>query len=131
MPRQMLTGTLEEQCAFLFNLAQEKIAASNFTGAIHALKEIAKYAPEYPGMAALLEEAKKGKREQALLVWFGFGGAILGIFVGTWREVSSDWWFLGLALAGAVIGYLFGIAIVRLLKQRGVLPETEPPPDVR
>lgn len=131
MPRQMLTGTLDEQCAFLFNLAKEKMAASNFTGAIHALKEIGKYAPDYPGMAELLEQARKAKREQALLVWFGFIGAMIGVFVGRWRGVPNDLWFLGLALAGAVIGYLLGIGIVRMLKGRGVLPETQLPPDVQ
>lgn len=127
MPRQMLTGTLDEQCAFLLNVAQEKMAAGNYTGAIHALKLIRKHKPDFAGAAELLEQARKGKREQSLLVYFGFAGAVIGIFVGRWREVPNDLWFLGLTLGGAIVGYLLGVFVLRLLKGRDMLSETQPP----
>jgi hypothetical protein len=108
----MLTGTLEEQCAFLMDLSQQKMAAGNFTGALHALKEIQKHAPEYPGLAEAMARAQAGKREQRTLVLSGFGGAVVAVFLGTWLDVPNDLWLLGLALIGAVGGYLIGAAIV-------------------
>jgi hypothetical protein len=114
----MLSGTLDEQCAFLYNLAQEKVEAGNYTGAVHALKEIQKYAPTYPGAAELMARALAGKREQRKLVLSGFGGAVIAIFVGTWWGVPNDLWFLGMAIAGAVIGYLIATAAASSRKQR-------------
>ena len=37
MPKQKLTGTLDEQCEFLYGLAITKMAEGNYTGAKHAL----------------------------------------------------------------------------------------------
>jgi hypothetical protein len=122
MPKKMLTGTLEEQCAFLYKLAQEKMEAGNFTGALHALKEIEKHAPDYPGSAELLAQAKSGKREQSLLIWCGFAGAIGLIFFGTLWNVPNDLWFLGLALSGAVLGYLLGRAILGISRRGRTSP---------
>lgn len=112
MPKKLLTGTLDEQCAFLMDLAQQKAAVGNYTGALHALKEIRKHAPEYPGLEDASARAQQGKREQRTLIFAGFAGAIVFVFVGTWRGVPNDLWFLGLALAGAVAGYLVGLTFV-------------------
>lgn len=117
MPKTLLTGTLEEQCAFLYNMAQEKAAVGNYAGASHALKEILKYAPEYPGAAELLAEVKTGKQEQNMMLVFVFGFAIAAIFVGTITQVPNDWWFIGLIVIGAVLGFLAGNAIL-LFKHR-------------
>ena len=117
MPKTMLTGTLEEQCAFLYNVAQEKMAAGNFTGAIHALKEILAHAPAYPGAQALMAQAKTRKREQGLLLWAAFGGAIVAIFFGTLWELPNDLWLLLLALGGAGVGFLVANAIAMLRKR--------------
>lgn len=111
MPKTLLTGTLEEQCAFLFNLAQEKVAVGNYSGSSHALREVLKHQPDYPGAATLMETVRKGKREQNTMLWLVFGGAILFVFIGTARGVPNDLWFLGLALVGAVVGFLIGNAI--------------------
>ncbi len=111
MPKTLLTGTLEEQCAFLYNVALEKMAAGNFTGAIHALKEILRHAPDYPGAQALMAQAKRRKREQGLLLWGSFAGAIVAIFFGTLWELPNDLWLLVLALAGAGVGFLVGNGI--------------------
>lgn len=112
MPKTLLTGTLEEQCAFLYNLAQEKAAVGNYEGAKHALKEILKHAPEYPGAAELMAEVRKGKREQNLMLAFVFGFAVLAVAVGTVKQVPNDWWFIGLIVAGGVAGFLVGNTIL-------------------
>lgn len=118
MPKTLLTGTLEEQCAFLFNLAQEKAAVGNYSGAKHALKEILKYAPDYPGAADLMEKVRKGKQEQNMMLAFVFGFAILAVAVGTWMQVPNDLWFIGLIVVGAVTGFLVGNAVM-IFRHRG------------
>lgn len=112
MPKTLLTGTLDEQCVFLMDLAQQKMSSGNYTGAVHALREIQKYAPDYPGLKELLVRAERGKKEQRVLLFAGFAGAIIAVFAGTWWGVPNDIWFLGLAVGGALIGYLTGLALV-------------------
>lgn len=106
MPKKLLTGTLDEQCAFLYDLAQEKMAQGNYTGAIHALKEIIKFAPQHSDAALLLKQAKARKREQSLLLWCSFGAAALFVGIGTLVNVPNDLWFLLLALVGAALGFM-------------------------
>ena len=108
MPKQTLTGTLEEQCEFLYNLAQEKMAQGNYTGAVHALKEVVKHAPEYRDAAQLLAEVKQRKSSQNQLLWFAFGGAAIFIFIGSWLQVGNDLILIGLAVVGAVLGFFLG-----------------------
>ncbi len=114
MPKQMLTGTLEEQCEFLYRVAQEKMAQGNYTGAVHALKEIVKYAPDYRDAQALLVEARQRKAAQSALLWWGLAGGALFIGVGTVLQVRHDLIFLLLALVGALVGYGVGTFFVRL-----------------
>lgn len=59
MPKQKLTGTLDEQCQFLYDAALTKMADGNYTGAKHALQEIVKYKPDFRDAAQLLEEADR------------------------------------------------------------------------
>ncbi len=108
MAKQVLKGTLEEQCEFLYNVAQGKIAEGNFTGAAYALKEVVKYAPHYRDAATLLIEAKRQKSKQTLLLVTGFVGAALFIAVGTILKVSNDLLFLLLAFVGAIVGFGVG-----------------------
>lgn len=108
MPKQLLTGTLDEQCEFLYQLAQEKIAQGNFTGAAHALQEIIKYAPGYKDSAALLVEIKQRKARQSRLVIAGLIGAALGVGVGTLTGVGNDLIFIVYAGVGLVVGYGVG-----------------------
>lgn len=109
MPKEILTGPLEEQCAFLYEMAKEKMAEGNYTGAVHALKEIAKHKPDYRDVAQLLAESKAKKSQQSRLVISGFLGAIVFIGVGTTLQLSNDLLFLALALVGAVVGYVAGL----------------------
>lgn len=108
MPKQLLTGTLDEQCEFLYSLAQDKMQQGNYTGAIHALKEIVKHAPDYRDAAQLLQEAKRRKAAHTALLFYALGGAILAIAIGTLAQVGNDLIFLTLALVGALVGYLVG-----------------------
>ena len=108
MPKQLLSGTLEEQCEFLYNLADEKIRQGNYTGAVHALREIVKHKPDYRDAAALLADVKRRKSAQTRRLWGGFIGAALGVGVGTLLQVQNDLVLLALAAAGVLTGYRVG-----------------------
>ena len=105
MPKQTLQGTLDEQCDFLFNLAQEKMAHGNFTGAVHALKEIVKHKPTYPNAQVLLTEDKNRQSEQRFLIFYGFAGAALGVAVASVAQELNDLWLLAAAGVGLIVGY--------------------------
>ena len=108
MPKQLLTGTLDEQSEFLYNLALEKMQQGNYTGAVHALQEIVKHNPKFRDAAVVLAEAKRRKAEQSQLLWFAFGGAALFVFIGTLLRLGNDFLFLGLIVVGALVGFLVG-----------------------
>lgn len=108
MPKQLLTGTLDEQCEFLYNLAQEKMQQGNYTGAVHALKEVVKHAPDYRDAADLLAVAQERKTMHSRLLWFALLGAAVLIGVGTLLQIRNDLLLLLLALVGAGLGYLAG-----------------------
>lgn len=108
MPKQLLTGTLDEQCAVLYDLAVGKMRQGNFTGAVHALKEIVKHKPNFRDAQTLLVEAKRCKAEQSQLLWFAFGGAALFVFFGTLMNLGNDLIFLALAALGGLLGFFVG-----------------------
>lgn len=108
MAKQLLTGTLDEQCEFLYTLAQEKMQQGNYTVAVHALKEVVKYAPDYRDAAELLAVAQQRKAMHSRLLWFAIAGATILIGVGTLLQIRNDLILLLLALVGAVLGYLAG-----------------------
>jgi len=112
MRTQQLTGTLEEQCAFLYQLAQEKLAQGNYTGAQHVLQEIVKHSPDYRDTVQLLVETKRKKAEQRNLLFGGLAGAAVGIAVGTLLQVPNDLYFLALAVIGAVVGFMIGNVLI-------------------
>jgi 1,4-dihydroxy-2-naphthoate octaprenyltransferase len=117
MAKQLLTGTLDEQCEFLYQLANEKMEQGNYTGAVHALDEIVTYAPDYRDAAELLKVAKKRKSEhRSLLLWALLG---LSVFValGSMLGLPNDLYLLVFALIGALVGYGFGIGVYRLGRQ--------------
>ncbi|MEZ4616322.1 MAG: hypothetical protein R2867_12585 [Caldilineaceae bacterium] len=120
MRTEKLAGSLEEQCAFLYRLAQEKIAQGNYTGAAHVLNEIVKHAPSFQDAAQLLQEVKQKKREQRNLLLFSLLGAALFIGVGTVTQVANDFLLLLLAVVGAVIGFGLGTIFVGRRKQRTI-----------
>jgi len=112
MQRKELTGTLEEQCEFLYELAQEKMADGNYTGAAHALKEIVKHAPDYRDAVTLLENVEERKKEQRSLLLSGLLGAALFVGVGTLLQLRNELLFLLLAFAGLLVGYVVANVLV-------------------
>ena len=112
MRTQTLTGTLEEQCAFLYQLAQEKLAQGNYTGAAHVLQEIVKHLPNYRDAAQLLAETKRKKAEQRNLLLSGLLGAVVAVAIGTWWQLSNDLLFILLAIVGTVIGFVVGNLLI-------------------
>ena len=105
MKKQELTGTLDEQCAFLYDLAVEKMEQGNYTGAYHALKDIAKHKPDFRDVLQLFEEAKAKKSEQRFLLLVSLVGSMLFIWLGSFLQISNDFLFIGVAILGAVFGY--------------------------
>jgi hypothetical protein len=105
MPKQKLTGTLEQQCEFLYGLALTKMAEGNYTGAKHALQEIVKYKPDYRDAQQLLEQVSRKKSDQSFLVVMAFVGAAVGVAVGSLGKLGNDLVLLVLAGIGALLGY--------------------------
>ncbi len=108
MPKQLLTGTLEEQCDMLVQMAQEKMSAGNYTGAYHALKEVVKHAPERKDAVDLLVVARQRKSEQTRLLLFSLIGAILFVGIGSATRLSGDLWLLAFGFVGLLVGYGVG-----------------------
>ena len=118
MPKELLSGTLDEQCDFLYQLSLEKMQQGNYTGAAHALAEIVKHSPDYRDAAELLHEAKRRKAEQrALLLWSSFGLAA-GVAAGSALGLPNDMYLLVFAVIGTVAGYGIGNLIGSSRRQR-------------
>jgi hypothetical protein len=105
MPKQKLTGTLDQQCEFLYGLAISKIAEGNYTGAKHALQEIVKYKPDYRDARQLLEKVSAQKSDQTFLVIMAFVGAAIAVAIGSVGQLGNDLVLLVLAAIGALLGY--------------------------
>jgi hypothetical protein len=105
MPKQKLTGTLEQQCEFLYGLAISKMAQGNYTGAKHALQEIVKYKPDFRDAQQLLAEVSRKKSDQTFLVVTAILGGVVGVAVGSLGQLGNDLVLLVLAGVGALIGY--------------------------
>ena len=105
MPKQKLTGTLEQQCEFLYGLAISKMAQGNYTGAKHALQEIVKYKPDYRDAQQLLAEVSRKKSDQTFLIVMAVLGAVVGVAVGSLGQLGNDLVLLLLAGVGALVGY--------------------------
>lgn len=108
MRTEKLAGTLEEQCAFLYQLAQDKMAEGNYTGAAHLLSEIVKHDPTYEDAASMLVEVKQQKRTQRNLLLTAILGASLFVGIGTVVQIPNDLIFILLAVIGAVVGFGVG-----------------------
>ena len=119
MPKQKLTGTLDQQCEFLYGLAITKMAEGNYTGAKHALQEIVKYKPDYRDAQQLLEQVSRKKSDQTFLIVMAFVGAAVGVAVGSLGHLGNDLVLLVLAGIGALLGYGVG-NYIRSFRARAV-----------
>lgn len=104
--KKQLTGTLEEQCSFLYQLAQEKMASGNYTGAVYALKEIIKYKPDYGDAAQLLAKARLHKKAQTFRLVVSLIGAVIFTGIGSGVGLDNDLWLFAFAFAGLLVGYV-------------------------
>lgn len=118
MPKEILSGTLEEQCEFLYQLALEKMNQGNYTGALHALKEILKYKPDFRDAERLYREVKMRKSEQTFLLMMAFAGAALFVAIGGSIGVPNDLLFLIIVVIGALVGYGIGNLISSFRSRR-------------
>lgn len=109
MRKEKLVGTLEEQCAFLYDLAVDKMEQGNYTGAFHALKEVVKHKPDYQDAAELLQQAKQQKSEQRFLLVIALIGSIVAVWIGSRLQLSNDLLFIVLAVIGALAGYIIAV----------------------
>lgn len=105
MPKQKLSGTLEQQCEFLYGLAITKMAQGNYTGAKHALEEIVKHKPDFRDAQQLLAEVSRKKSDQTFLVVMAIVGGAVGVAVGSLGQLGNDLVLLLLAAIGALLGY--------------------------
>lgn len=105
MPKQKLTGTLEQQCEFLYGLAISKMAQGNYTGAKHALQEIVRHKPDFRDAQQLLDEVSRKKSDQTFLIVMAMVGAAGGVAVGSLGQLGNDLVLLVLAGVGALLGY--------------------------
>lgn len=108
MSKQLLTGSLDEQCDTLIRIAQDKMSEGNYTGAYHALKEVVKYRPDHQDALALLAVAKVRKSEQTRLLLISLVGAILFVGIGSVARLTNDLWLLVLGFVGLLVGYGIG-----------------------
>lgn len=105
MVRKMLEGTMEEQCEFLYTLALDKMKTGNFTGALYALREVAKHDPGYRDVASLLAQARRRKAEQRSLILVGLGTGVLFAIAARAAGLTHDLGLMASGLAGLVCGY--------------------------
>ena len=108
MPKQMLSGSLDEQCDFLYDLGVEKLAQGNYTGAVHAFREIVRYAPNFRDTEELLAIAQQRKAEQRFLIVSAVIGGAAMVAVGSVLQLRNDLLLLAFALVGTLIGYFVG-----------------------
>ena len=108
MPKQMLSGSLDEQCQFLYDLGIEKFAQGNYTGAVHAFREIIKYAPDFRDTEELLAIAQQRKSEQRFLVLSAIIGGVVMVAIGSVLQLRNDLYLLAFALVGTLVGYFVG-----------------------
>ncbi|RME84219.1 MAG: hypothetical protein D6775_06035 [Caldilineae bacterium] len=113
MPRQQLSGTLEEQLATVYELVRERMATGRYSGAVHYAKEIIKVDPNYRDIQEILKQAEKAKREQRFLLVISLIGAIVAVAITRGLGWTQDWQSLMFALAGLVIGFLIGNTLYR------------------
>ncbi len=106
MPRQELTGTLDEQLATVYDMVQERMAQGKYSGAVHYAKEIIKVDPNYQDIQELLHQAEQAKRKQRWTLLISLSGATIAIAIARGLGFAQDWQSLLFALIGLVLSFL-------------------------
>lgn len=106
MPRQPLSGPLEEQLAAMYQIVLDRMREGKYGGAVHYAREIIKFAPDYRDIQDLLRRAQVAQRRQSLTLVGSLVAAIAAIGLGWslgWRE---DWQSLLFGFIGLLAGFL-------------------------
>lgn len=90
--------------------------SGNYTGAVHALKEVVKHVPDYKDASAQLRIARQRKSEQTFLLISSLLGAIGFVGIGSAAQIPNDLWLFALALVGLLVGYGVG-NLINTLRQ--------------
>ncbi len=106
MPKQQLSGTLEEQKAAVYEIVQQRMAEGKYSGAVHYAKEIIKADPNYRDIQQILQQAQQAKRQQTLTLVASLLAAIAGVTVASVAGFDADWQMLLAGFIGLLIGYL-------------------------
>lgn len=115
MARQQLAGTLEEQAAQLYEMAQEAMAEGRYSGAYRYLQEIERALPGFRDVPQLLAQANYARREQRFLLLSSLAGGIALIVLARLLGAQSEWLLFGSAVVGLVLGFLAGLPLFRLI----------------
>lgn len=110
MPKQQLSGTLEEQKAAVYEIVQQRMAEGKYSGAVHYAKEIIKADPDYRDIQQVLQQARQAKRQQTLTLVASLVAAIFGVAAASAAGFDADWQMLLAGFIGLLIGYLLAIA---------------------
>ena len=111
MAQQRLKGTVEEQAAQLYEMAQEAMAEGRYTGAYRYLREIERAMPGFQDVPELLAKADHARREQRFLLLSSMAGGIVLIGVARLLGAQSEWLLLGSGAVGLVLGFLTGLPL--------------------
>ncbi len=111
MPKQQLSGTLDEQLATLYEMAQQRLAEGKYSGAVHFAKQIIKADPNYRDIQEILRKAQRAKSEQTWTLVASLVMAMLAIAFARPLGFSKDWQMLILGFFGLLIGFLLTTAL--------------------
>lgn len=111
MPKQQLSGTLEEQMAALYEIVEQRMAEGKYSGAVHYANEIIKVDPNYRDIQHTLQKARHAKRQQTLTLIASLMTAMVGVAVASFAGFDKDWQMLLAGFIGLLLGYLLAVAI--------------------
>ena len=116
--KQLLTGTLDEQCEFLYNMAIEKMEVGNYTGAVYALREVVAHNPGFKDATALLAFVEERKFDQTFLLASAGIGVVAGVALYSWLQPGNDLLLWVYGLGGLFSGYGLGNLIRSFQRSR-------------
>jgi len=123
--KQLLTGTLDEQCEFLYTMAIEKMEVGNYTGAVYALREVVAHNPGFKDATALLAFVEERKFDQTFLLAAAGIGAVLGVGLYSWLQPGNDLLLWVYGLGGLLGGYGIGNLIRSFQRSQSVSDTAE------
>lgn len=106
MAKIELHGTVEEQAAQLYDLAEEAMEEGRYTAAYRYYQEIERAVPGFRDVPKRLAAARYAKREQRFLLWGSLIGAMLLVILARVLGAENELVFLGAGVAGLGLGFV-------------------------